>query len=43
VSVSVGVGEYRPGAGIEAFINASDAALFAAKSAGRNRIHIATA
>lgn len=39
VSVSVGVGQYR-GDSIEDFINESDAALFDAKIAGKNRIHI---
>jgi len=39
VSVSVGVGQYR-GDSIEDFINESDAALFDAKTAGKNRIHI---
>ncbi|MBN1846433.1 MAG: GGDEF domain-containing protein [Sedimentisphaerales bacterium] len=36
-SVSVGVGQYA-GGGIEEFMNEVDAALFAAKSAGKNRI-----
>lgn len=39
VSVSVGVGQYR-GDSIEDFMNESDAALFDAKTAGKNRIHI---
>ena len=39
-SVSIGMGQYRPDSTIEEFMNESDAALFEAKAAGKNRIHV---
>ena len=41
VSVSVGLGQYEQDNSIEEFMNRTDAALFAAKAAGKNRINIA--
>jgi diguanylate cyclase (GGDEF)-like protein len=39
-SVSVGIGQYRAGLSAEDFMNQSDAALLAAKTSGKNRIHV---
>lgn len=41
VSVSVGVGEIRPGEELNAFFRRVDAALYRAKAAGRNRVETA--
>jgi diguanylate cyclase len=38
VTVSIGVGLYRPGESAEALIDRTDAALYGAKRAGRNRV-----
>lgn len=38
VTMSVGVGEYRTGEGEDAFLQRLDAALYAAKNSGRNRV-----
>ena len=42
LSASFGIAEYRPGESISETINRADAALFAAKRAGRNRCEIAS-
>jgi len=42
LSASLGIAEYRPGESISETINRADAALFAAKRAGRNRCEIAS-
>ena len=39
VTVSVGVGELRPGESVDSWIKHTDDALYAAKKAGRNRVH----
>jgi diguanylate cyclase (GGDEF)-like protein len=41
VTISVGVGEYRAGQRFEDLIAAADAAMYAAKRAGRNRVDVA--
>jgi len=41
VTLSIGVAEYRPGESEDEFISRSDAALYAAKRAGRNCIQLA--
>jgi diguanylate cyclase len=38
VTVSIGVGLYRPGESVESLIERTDSALYAAKRAGRNRV-----
>lgn len=38
ITFSVGVAKYRPGESIESFVERSDAALYRAKSGGRNRV-----
>ena len=38
VTISIGVGEYQPGEGKTALIERTDAALYRAKQAGRNRV-----
>ncbi len=38
ITVSIGAALYRPGEPMESFIGRSDAALYAAKEAGRNRV-----
>ena len=38
VTISFGVGQWRPGESVAAFIDRIDAAMYAAKSAGRNRV-----
>jgi len=43
VTVSIGIAEYRPGETVEDLIGRADQALYAAKNAGRNRVHCATA
>lgn len=43
VTVSIGIAEYRPGETVEDLIGRADRALYAAKNAGRNRVHCATA
>lgn len=41
ITLSVGVAEYNPGESISEFIERADAALYAAKKAGRNRVEAA--
>lgn len=43
VTVSIGIAEYRPGESVAQLIERADQALYAAKNAGRNRVHCATA
>ena len=38
VTMSFGVAEFEPGEGLENFVNRADAALYAAKDAGRDRV-----
>jgi len=40
VSVSVGLGQYHQDQSIEDFMNETDAAMFNAKTAGKNRVHV---
>ena len=40
VSVSVGLGQYHKDQSIEDFMNETDAAMFNAKAAGKNRVHV---
>ncbi|MBN1766781.1 MAG: sensor domain-containing diguanylate cyclase [Sedimentisphaerales bacterium] len=40
VSVSIGLGQYRSDMTVEAFMQESDAAMFDAKQAGKNRVHV---
>lgn len=40
VTVSIGLGQYRPDYSIEDFMNQTDGALFEAKTTGKGRIHI---
>lgn len=42
VTVSIGIAEYRPGETVSSLIGRADQALYAAKHAGRNRVHCAT-
>jgi len=39
-SVSVGLGQYRSEQSIEDFMNETDGAMFEAKTAGKNRVHV---
>lgn len=39
-SVSIGMGQYQPEWTVEDFMNESDTALFEAKAAGKNQIHV---
>ena len=39
-SVSIGVGQYRPGSSIDEFVNEADTALLGAKSAGKNKVQV---
>lgn len=41
VTVSIGVASFRPGDSLESILAAADAAMFEAKKAGRNRVHLA--
>jgi len=41
VSISIGLGQYHSPSTTQEFMNESDSALLQAKSAGRNRIHVA--
>ena len=43
VTLSAGIAEYRPGEGIESLMRRADRALYEAKYAGRNRVHLAAA
>ena len=38
VTISLGVGQWRPGESVAAFVERIDAAMYAAKSGGRNRV-----
>ena len=38
VTISFGVGQWRPGEAVAAFVDRVDAAIYAAKSGGRNRV-----
>lgn len=38
ITLSIGVAQYRPGESTDAFVQRTDAALYAAKNAGRNRV-----
>ena len=38
VTISFGVGQWRPGESLAAFVDRIDAAMYAAKSGGRNRV-----
>jgi diguanylate cyclase (GGDEF)-like protein len=40
VSVSIGLGQFRPDQTIENFMNETDGAMFEAKAAGKNRVHV---
>jgi PleD family two-component response regulator len=40
--VSIGISEYRPGETVSSLVGRADEALYAAKHAGRNRVHCAT-
>jgi len=40
VSVSIGLGQYHQDQSIEDFMNETDAAMFNAKTAGKNRVHV---
>jgi diguanylate cyclase (GGDEF)-like protein len=42
VTVSIGVAGFRPGGSLETLIAEADAAMFEAKQAGRNRVHVAS-
>jgi len=42
VTVSIGIAESKPRAGVEQVIESADKALYAAKQGGRNRIEVAT-
>ena len=40
VSVSIGLGQYSQDQSVEDFMNKTDAAMFNAKTAGKNRVHV---
>ena len=40
VSVSIGLGQYSEDQTVEDFMNKTDAAMFNAKTAGKNRVHV---